>query len=93
MLNVDKSRLTKEMLKDVEEYERTGEDAIFLLAKRNSNYKDIITRMQSSNIAFVANSGVKSFDDWNNTWSLNTKINEDMVALNEDGGNQKYRNS
>ena len=90
MLNVDKSRLTKEMLKDVEEYERTGEDAIFLLAKRNSNYRDIITRMQSSNIAFVANSGVKSFDDWNNTWSLNAKINEDMVALNEDGGNQKY---
>ncbi len=90
MLNVDKSRLTKEMLKDVEEYERTGEDAIFLLAKRNSNYRDIITRMQSSNIAFIANSGVKSFDDWNNTWSLNAKINEDMVALNEDGGNQKY---
>ncbi len=90
MLNVDKSRLTKEMLKDVEEYEKTGEDAIFLLAKKDSNYKDIITRMQSSNIAFVANSGVKTLDDWNNNEAINCNINEKLVALNEDGGNQKY---
>ena len=90
MLNVDKSRLTKEMLKDIEEYERTGEDAIFLLAKQENDYRDIITRMQSSNILFVANSGVKTLDDWNNNGIMNRGVNEKLVALNNDNGKLKY---
>lgn len=90
MLNVDKSRLTKEMLKDIEEYERTGEDAIFLLAKQENDYRDIITRMQSSNILFVANSGVKTLDDWNNNGMMNCGVNEKLVALNNDNGKLKY---
>ena len=90
MLNVDKSRLTKEMLKDIEEYEKTGEDAIFLLAKQENDYRDIITRMQSSNILFVANSGVKTLDDWNNNGMMNCGVNEKLVALNNDNGKLKY---
>lgn len=90
MLNVDKTRLTQEMLQDIEDYERTGEDAIYLLAKKKKNYIDIITRMQSSNIDMIAHSGLKTVADWDYIRNTNKGVNTDLVAVNNDAGNLKY---
>ena len=91
MGEVDRSRLSSDMLKDVEDYERTREDAIFWLGShKQKSYKDIITRLQSSNINLVALSGVKTINEWSRRPSLINSINTDLVPVNNDNGVLKY---
>ena len=91
MREVDRNRLSSDMLRDVEDYERTREDAIFWLGShKRKSYKDIITRLQSSNINLVALSGVKTVDDWARRSSLINSINTDLVPVNNDDGVLKY---
>ena len=65
MVELDKSRLSKAILEDMEDFAKTGEDAIYWLANgKQTSIDKIITRIQSANIETVATSGLKTVDDW-----------------------------
>lgn len=82
---VIRSLLSKEMLKDVKDYEKTGEDAIYWLAnKKGKTYKEIITRFQSSEIDMVSNSGLKTEDEWKNLYHDFGEVNSGLVAVDDD---------
>lgn len=58
--------LSVAMKNDLKDYQSTGEDAIFLLGKyRDLSIDQIITRLQSSRIGEVFNSGLKTVKEWN----------------------------
>ncbi len=67
MAIINSNILSQKMLKDLKNYQATGEDAIYLLGYyRNLSTDEIITRLQTSRIEDIINSGLKTEEEWNN---------------------------
>ncbi len=65
MAILNSNNISKEMLKDLKNYQATGEDAIFLLGHyRDLSTEDIIARLQSSRIVDIIKSGLKTEKEW-----------------------------
>ena len=62
---LNSKNLSKEMLKDLKNYQFSGEDAIFLLGNyRDLSTEEIIARLQSSRIFDIIKSGLKTEKEW-----------------------------
>ena len=81
-MEYDKLRLSQKMLDDVKDFEETGEDAIYWLGKGKLKSTDeIITRIQSSHMAEVCFSGLKTKEEWENSNGVLTEIKESLCPV------------
>ncbi len=63
--NFDETRISEAMKKDLEEFRRTGVDAIYMLGNGMITSTDqVITRLQTADIANIALSGLDTMEGW-----------------------------
>lgn len=87
MFEITKSKLSDSTLQDLEQFKKTGEDAIWLLLNGDGRYTtdQIIKRFETSNIAGTLKTGLKTANEWADSVFGPKEVRNTMEPFTKDG--------